>query len=148
MAAENEFGQMASAIVALCGVSQRGLVTAEQLWAAFDQLTVFMVRPEYSGMVLFTSTDGKTAGAVFSTVECMSSFVGRDCAWVSLPGADLWGLRVLPRFVMVDPGTDHALVIDTRSHPEVEVRDGGVRVTDIHETAPGRFGGTVEGVVS
>jgi hypothetical protein len=54
---------------------------------------------------------------------------------------------VLPRFVMVDPGKDHGLVIDTRSHAEVDVGEGGVRVTDIHETAPGRFGATVEGVV-
>lgn len=146
MTDEVEPGQMAAAIVSLCSVSHRGLLTPQQFWAAFDRLNFFMVRPEYSGMELFTSTNGKAAGAVFSTVERMSSFVARDCEWVSLPGADLLGMRVLPRFVMVDPGTEHALVIDTRSHPDVEVRDGGMRVTDIHETAPGRFGATVDGV--
>lgn len=106
----------------------RGLADTSKLWQLFDVSEMYLFRPDYFGAPVF-QTRGQLVTPVFSTVEKLTEFVEASAEagpesgadgfdWVRLTGTKLFGLPVRARWLSIDPGSKHEVLVDLASRED------------------------------
>ena len=105
----------------------RGLADERKLWELFDVSEMYLVKPDYFGAQIF-NVEGQYFSPVCSSLELLTEFVrstpfgpengqeGFD--WVRMRGTAFLGLPVRARFLVIDPGTEHSVIIDLASRAD------------------------------
>ncbi|QIK62550.1 hypothetical protein G7068_04505 [Leucobacter viscericola] len=100
----------------------RGLADEEKLWQLFDVCEMYMYRPDYFGAPVFQN-ENVLMTPVFSTEDLLGEFVAASPAlgvesgaegfdWVRITGAQLFGLPIRARYLGIDLGLEHGVVLD------------------------------------
>lgn len=124
-------------VAAVCARLRRGDAGIEDLWHQLDLDGLFFVRPDYYGLPLHRSTDGSVATLGFTDLELLAQTSGA-CSWVCLTGAQMVGIPFRPRWLIVDPGSNHEVTVrlPAAALPEPNETTGvAPYVVDIHRAA-------------
>ncbi|WP_085512037.1 hypothetical protein [Plantibacter flavus] len=98
-------------------------------------------------MALLRASDGRLAGFAASTPELLGAFLRRDVSWVELAGSELLALPILPRMLVLEPGSPRQLVVDLRAAGVPPIASagaaGGARIVAVDTKANGSLSGTL-----
>lgn len=116
----------------VCARLRRGDTEIEALWRQLDLDGLFFVRPDYYGLPLHLGTDDSVAALGFTDLELLAQTSG-TCPWVCLSGAQIVELPFRPRWLVIDPGSDHELMVRLPAAAPRRLNDAAVPyVVDIH----------------
>lgn len=141
---DRDIAESCPEVVELCRLARGGALDLHEVWRRLGALRVFTVRPEYYGLPIIERADGELAAPVFSSLPRLGAAVG-ECAWVCLSGGQLLDLPLRPRWLVIDPGSEHEVMLRLPFHLPAEgaesPADPSARpyVVDIHRDARGHL---------